>query len=102
MDSQALAWVDRFHRYLQTERRVSPHTSSAYSLDLAALVAFCDRSGLNDWPEVKPSDVRLFAARSYAGGLSPLSVRRRLSAVRTFMRFLMRERVVEGDPTVDV
>jgi integrase/recombinase XerC len=102
MNSQSCAWVDRFHRYLQTERRVSPHTSSAYALDVAALVAFCDRSGLNDWPDVKPSDVRTFAARSYARGLSPLSVRRRLAAVRTFMRFLVRERAVEGDPTVGI
>src|SRR5580700_1266309 len=102
MDIQARVWVDRFHRHLQTERRVSPHTSSAYALDLSALVAFCDRSGLNDWPEVKPSDVRTFAARSYAGGLSPLSVRRRLSAIRTFMRFLVRERAIEGDATVGI
>jgi integrase/recombinase XerC len=102
MDSQARAWVDRFNQYLQTERRVSPHTSSAYALDVAALIAFCDRSGLDDWPEVKPSDVRTFAARSYAGGLSPLSVRRRLSAIRTFMRFLVRERVIEGDAAVGV
>jgi integrase/recombinase XerC len=87
---------------LQTERRVSPNTSSAYALDLVALVAFCNCSGLNGWAEVKPSDVRTFAARSYAGGLSPLSVRRRLSAVRTFMRFLVREHAVEGDPTVGV
>src|SRR5580658_2288326 len=102
MNSQTRAWVDRFHQHLQTERRVSPHTSSAYALDVAALIAFCDRSGLDDWPEVKPSDVRTFAARSYAGGLSPLSVRRRLSAVRTFMRFLVRERVIERDATVGI
>jgi integrase/recombinase XerC len=102
MDSQARAWVDRFHQYLQTERRVSPHTSSAYALDVAALVTFCDRSKLDDWPQVKPSDVRTFAAKSYAGGLSPLSVRRRLSAVRTFLRFLVRERVIEADATVGI
>jgi integrase/recombinase XerC len=102
MDNQARSWVDRFYQYLQTERQVSPHTSSAYSLDIAALVAFCDRSGINSWPEVKPGDVRSFAAKSYAGGLSPLSVRRRLSAVRTFMKFLIRERAVELDPTVGI
>jgi integrase/recombinase XerC len=102
MNSQARAWIHSFQRYLQTERRVSPHTSSAYALDLAALVAFCDRSGLSGWAEVMPSDVRTFAARSYAGGLSPLSVRRRLSAVRTFMRFLIRENEIASDPTVGI
>jgi integrase/recombinase XerC len=102
MNGEAHGWVVLFHRHLQTERRVSPHTSSAYALDLAALVAFCDCSGLDDWAEVKPSDVRSFAAKSYAGGLSPLSVRRRLSAIRTFMRFLVRERVIDGDATVGI
>jgi integrase/recombinase XerC len=102
MDSQARAWVDRFQQYLRSERQVSPHTSSAYARDVAALVTFCDRSGLNDWSEVKPSEMRTFAARSYAGGLSPLSVRRRLSAVRTFTRFLIRESVIVSDPMLGV
>ncbi len=94
MDIRALEWTDRFQRYLVTERRVSPNTSSAYRTEVAALVAFCHRERIENWSEIGVSHVRNFAARSHAGGLSPHSVQRRLSAVRTFMRFLIREGVI--------
>ena len=100
MHSKALEWVDRFQRYLMTERRVSPHTSANYGLDVAALVAFCDREQLEQWSDVGVPHVRSFAARSHAAGLSASSVQRRLSAVRSFMNFLVREGVIPGNTAV--
>jgi integrase/recombinase XerC len=94
MHVQSLEWVDHFNRYLTTERRVSPHTTSSYRRDITSLVAFCDREGIEHWPDVLVPEVRRFAARSHARGLSPQSVQRRLSAVRTFMKFLVREGVI--------
>jgi integrase/recombinase XerC len=91
MHIRSLEWVDRFHRHLTTERRVSPHTTSSYLRDITSLVAFCDREGLENWHDVLVPQVRKFAARSHARGMSPQSVQRRLSAVRTFMKFLVRE-----------
>ena len=44
----------------------------------------------------------MFAARAHAGGLSPRSVQRRLSAVRGFFNYLVRERVVASNPAVDM
>lgn len=97
MHIRSLEWVDRFNRYLVTERRVSPHTTSSYVRDITSLVAFCDREGLERWQDVLVPQVRQFAARSHDGGLSPQSVQRLLSAVRTFMRFLVREGVIGGN-----
>ena len=94
MHVRSLELVDHFARFLSTERRLSPHTTSAYRLDLVALVAFCWRTRLLDWAAVEVKHVRTFAAQSHAGGLSPSSVQRRLSALRTFFRFLLREGVV--------
>jgi len=94
MHIRALEWTDRFQRYIATERRFSPHTASAYRHELAALVAFCDHERIEDWSAVLVSHVRTFAARSHARGLSPQSVQRRLSAVRTFMKFLIREGII--------
>jgi integrase/recombinase XerC len=97
MHIRAVEWVDRFQRYLATERRVSPHTASAYRLEIAALVAFCDDERLQTWDAVLVPHVRRFAAQSHARGLSPQSVHRRLSAVRTFMNFLIREGIIGGN-----
>jgi integrase/recombinase XerC len=91
MSPAALEWLTRFRRYLASERRLSPHTDSGYTRDLAALVKFCDRMGLKDWGALDAQHVRTFAAHSHAGGLAPRSIQRRLSAVRSFYQFLLRE-----------
>lgn len=92
MTPAALEWVARFRRYMTSERRLSPHTDRSYSRDLAALIRFCDRSGVADWGGLDTQHVRLFAAQSHASGLAPRSIQRRLSAVRSFYDFLLRER----------
>jgi integrase/recombinase XerC len=91
MSPAALESLARFRRYLGTERRLSAHTGAAYGRDLAALAAWCDRLGLADWAALDSQHIRSFAAHSHAGGLSPRSIQRRLSAVRSFYEFLLRE-----------
>jgi integrase/recombinase XerC len=91
LDPAALESIARFRRYLQTERRLSAHTDTGYAHDLAALVKFCDARSLSDWAQLDSQHIRVFAAQSHAGGLSPRSVQRRLSAVRAFFDFLLRE-----------
>jgi len=91
MTPAALVWVERFRRYLSTERRLSAHTDKGYARDLAALVKFCDRAGLTDWKALDTQHIRTFAAHSHAKGLGPRSIQRRLSAVRSFYEFLLRE-----------
>jgi integrase/recombinase XerC len=89
----ALEWLTRFQRYLATERRLSIHTQTNYALDLKAFVQFCDSEKLDDWPLLDSQHVRVFAARSHASGLQARSIQRRLSAVRTFFDFLLREHI---------
>jgi integrase/recombinase XerC len=91
----ALERVARFRRYMTTERRLSAHTDSNYARDLAALVKFCDVHGLHDWSAVDSQHIRTFAAHSHAKGLAPRSIQRRLSAVRGFFEFLVRESLAE-------
>ena len=96
MKPAALEWVGRFRRYMNSERRLSVHTDSNYARDLAALVKYCDRMGLEEWSALDTQHIRVFAAHSHAGGLSPRSVQRRLSAVRSFYEFLIRENQPAG------
>ena len=102
MNIDSLTWIERFHRHLQTERRLAVNTIKSYALDLATLVAFCDGAGLDTWPSVKASHVRSYAAEAFRAGQSPHSVQRRLSMTRTFMRFLVREGVLTSNPAVGV
>src|SRR5882762_9202604 len=91
MTPAALEWVARFRQYMNSERRLSAHTDTNYARDLAALVKFCDREGLQRWSALDSQHVRLFAARQHASGLGPRSIQRRLSAIRSFYNFLIRE-----------
>lgn len=102
MTPSALKWLEGFQRFMATERRLSEHTSSNYARDLAALVEYCDRNGIAEWRGIDGQHVRMFAARSHAAGLAPRSVQRRLSAARSFFRFLIRERVLSVNPATDI
>ncbi len=70
---------------------MSAHTDAAYARDLAALAAWCDRFAISDWGALDSQHIRSFAAHSHAAGLAPRSIQRRLSAVRSFYAFLLRE-----------
>jgi len=94
--------IDGYLRHLGFERRLSPHTASNYARDLRALADYAERGALDDWKRIDSQHVRMFAARSHAGGLSPRSVQRRLSAARGFFHYLMREGVLKSNPAVDI
>jgi len=102
MSATALEWLARFRRHLSTERRLSAHTDAAYARDLAAFARFCGAQGLVSWDQVDGQHVRVFAAHSHAAGLGPRSIQRRLSAVRSFLAFLIREQLLRGNAARDV
>ncbi|HTT05842.1 MAG TPA: tyrosine recombinase XerC [Steroidobacteraceae bacterium] len=102
MSPQALEWLARFEQHLASERRLSPHTVSAYRRDIAALAAWCRGAQVAEWPQLDHQHVRSFAARSHAQGLDARSVQRRLAAVRSFLAFLLREGVVQHNVALDV
>jgi integrase/recombinase XerC len=102
MHSRATEARELFLRHLAQERRLSAHTGAAYQRDLAQLAAWCDKQGLENWPELDHGHVRSFAARSHAAGIGPRSIQRRLSAIRSFFHYLQREGLCAHNPAVDV
>lgn len=94
--------VKEFVRHLGGERRLSSHTTLAYQREIESLLAWCTATGLKSWRELDEQHLRLFAAGSHAGGLSARSIQRRLSAVRSFLRYLAREGHISGSPAGDV
>lgn len=102
MQAAAARWIDRYLGHLRTERRLSPLTASSYRRDLGALAVFCDAEKVSGWKQVDSHHVRTFAAREHRDGLGPRSVQRRLSALRGFFNYLIRERVIESNPAADI
>ncbi|OGC25621.1 tyrosine recombinase XerC [candidate division WOR-1 bacterium RIFOXYB2_FULL_42_35] len=84
--------IDKFINYLKTERNYSPHTTSNYQRDLIFLMDL-----------LKGKKFDRSAAREYLIALeqkhfSRRSVARKLSAARSFFRYLLREKLVEQNP----
>jgi integrase/recombinase XerC len=102
MNASALDWVGRYLAHLKTERRMSPHTASGYARDLAALAAYCKRKRIAGWRGIDSQHIRVFAAEEHRGGLGPRSIQRRLSAVRGFFSFLIREGERQSNPASEI
>lgn len=88
--------IARFVAHLETERRASAHTVKAYLGDLARWLAHLAESG-ETVAAASPSTVRAFVAREAASS-GPRSLARKLSTLRTFYGFLVREGLAPGNP----
>ncbi len=96
------SWIDRFIRHLEFERRLSKQTCISYRRDLVSLREFREYSGVDSWGGMDSEHFRAFSASCYRKGLSARSIQRRLSACRTFFRYLIREKHVGRNPVADV
>lgn len=93
--------VESYLRHVTIERGLSEHTLAAYRQDLGVYLAWLDARGVGDTAEVTPALVADFAAERASAEPRPAasSLSRLQSSVRGLHRFLVREGVVETDPT---
>ncbi|CAN5739223.1 site-specific tyrosine recombinase XerD [soil metagenome] len=88
-----------FIDHLGIERGLSARTIDAYGRDLARLVAFMTVRGVSAPADVSATDLREFVYHLKDQGLQPISIRRSMSAVRTYFGFMLGEGAVTVDPT---
>jgi integrase/recombinase XerD len=91
--------LEAFARYQSLERGASPNTVAAYRRDLRHLVDYLEGQGLDAPRGATAAILREFVFRLKDLGLAPTSIRRHISAVRTYYRFLLGEGLVVRDPT---
>ncbi|PYO50500.1 MAG: site-specific tyrosine recombinase XerD [Gemmatimonadetes bacterium] len=99
-DAVALAFfVERFDDFLALEQGASVQTSRAYKLDIARFVAYANVKGAKSAIDVGARTLREYVYHLKDLGLSPASIRRNVSAVRTYFKFLLAEGHVVRDPS---
>ena len=92
--------IKRFLDYIAIEKRYSARTVGEYGDDLKAWCAFLGWEMEEfDPSKVGAEDVKLWMVEMLDGGQSPRSVKRRLSAVKSFYKFLLRVGLVKVDIT---
>jgi integrase/recombinase XerC len=95
--------IRAFLAYLRLNRNASVHTVRAYDSDLSQLTTYLAAQYQRPRPELQPADItrpmiRGFLAELFRQGESRSSAARKLAAVRTFLRYLRREGLIEADP----
>jgi integrase/recombinase XerD len=91
--------LERFADFLALEQGASPRTSEAYLRDVERLAQFARVKGAVSPIDVTSRTLRDFVYHLKDVGLAPASIRRNISAVRTYFRFLMGDGLVVRDPS---
>lgn len=98
---QARELADTFLSYLARVRNYSPNTAAAYAQDLDCFLIWASNCGV-DVLQATHRDFRRFLSSLSGAGYAKTTVNRRLSAVRSFYSWLVREGVIESNPAAVV
>lgn len=90
-----------FLSYLKIEKGLAALTISAYSSDIAQFVAILERNK-RTLLNARREDVRNFLQLLFANSVDGRSVARKLSALRHLYRFLLLDKRIERDPTLNI
>jgi integrase/recombinase XerD len=92
-------YIERFDDFLALEQGASVQTSRAYKLDIARFVTYASIKGAKAPAGIGARMLREFVYHLKDLGLSPASIRRNVSAVRTYFKFMLGEGFVVRDPS---
>jgi len=96
-----MRYQESFIDYLRYEKRYSPHTVTAYKNDLDQFVQFCtERVGDFHVKNVDVKLIRSWVVELMGQKLSERSVNRKVSTIKSFYKFLMKENVIDNNPAV--
>ncbi len=92
-----------FLAFLRLNRNASAHTVRAYDSDLSQFLVYLSTHYSRPRPDIQPADItrpaiRGFLAELFRVGDSRATAARKLAAVRTFLRYLRREGLIDDDP----
>ncbi|WCK52908.1 tyrosine recombinase XerC [Aneurinibacillus sp. Ricciae_BoGa-3] len=87
-----------FKQYLQIEKNASALTILNYEKDIRAFKAFMEQHAINDYAAVSYVHVRSYLSELAHQAYSRRTIARKLSAMRSFYRFMLREELVEQNP----
>ena len=83
-------------------RRFSNFTVKSYKTDLQEFSSFLRKNGKGDFSKMDRKDIRSFIGELLSYGYKKSSVSRKLSAIKSFCKFLERNKIIKGNPSVSV
>ena len=99
MTSDNSLLLEDYFRHLRVERHLSSHTLKAYSRDLKKFFLVYPTLSVD---EITSADIKHHIARLNQRGLSPRSIKRALSCLRSFFVYLVRKDLLANNPATGV
>lgn len=96
--------LQKFYNYLQSEKRYSKHTVSAYRRDIKHFITCMalDETSIVNWDEIRQADIRRCVASLHRQGLAGKSLQRWLSTIRSLFNYLCRFKRAKNNPATGV
>ena len=91
-------YIHSFIQFLQIEKNYSPHTIVNYEDDINEFVQFLLSENIDALANVQYQDVRLYLTSLYEKQFSRKTIARKISCLRSFYKFLVREKLVLDNP----
>lgn len=90
--------LEKFLTYAKTQLSFSKHSEKAYNFDISEFIEFCYKNNVK-----KPDEITGILIRKYISGLtlkklSKNTIIRKISAVRSFMKYLFENRIIKSNP----
>lgn len=95
-------YTQSYFAYLQLEKNSSDHTVKNYCDDLEQFFMFMNEQYIEKLTDVTHQDTRLYLTKLHEKKMARASVSRKISALRGFYRYLMREAIVDENPFLNV
>jgi len=89
---------DKYINFLEAEKNASPYTVRNYTNDLLEFFDFVTGQGIDSLKDVNKQTLRAYLAYLMEQGRAKSSIARKLSAIRSFYRYLMREEMITASP----
>ncbi len=90
-----MQYLESFFKYLEFERRNSPHTIRAYKNDINQFCVFLEGEKIELWDQVTSKVIRAWMVDMVDEGATARSVTRKISTLKVLFRYLMQQEVVE-------
>ncbi len=94
--------IEKFFKYLRSEKNASPHTITAYSKDLEQFFLFLENNQIESIKSVTPKQIRNWISELHTNSMSAKTIHRKISSVRSFYKFLQRKQIVDRNPTLNI
>ena len=94
--------LDKFETYLNVEKRFSTHTLTAYLKDVEQFLEFSAVENETELKEINHQVVRSWIVHLINEGANNRSVNRKLSSLRTFFKWSLKEEIISVNPMLKV